>query len=402
MFPGAALAAPGPRIRIPRPMDPIDLDQNATTPLDPAVLEAMRPHWLAGGNPESRHAAGRAAGRAWDAAREQVAALLGAEARSVVFTAGGTEANNLALFGLAGDGHGPGHGVTSPIEHPAVAGPIARLEARGLAVDRAGVSAEGVADAAAMASLLRPGATRFAALMLASNETGAIQPVAELAALAAERGVPVHTDAAQAVGRIAVDFRALGVATLAASAHKFHGPVGVGLLLVRPGVTLAPLLVGGGQQGNLRPGTPPVALAVGLAAALGRWQAESDARIARWRVLRNRLESGLVAALGADRVVRHGPADEARRLPQTLNLGFPGLDADALLIGLDQAGVAVSLGSACASGSTRPSPTLVAMGVPADHLRSAVRFSLGATTTAADIDAAVARLAAIAGRLAPR
>lgn len=385
------------------PPEPIDLDQNATTPLDPAVLEAMRPHWLGGGNPESRHAAGRAARRAWDQAREQVAAILNAEPRSVVFTSGGTEANNLALFGLAGDGNGgQGQIVTSPIEHPAVSGPIERLEARGFQVEHGSVSAQGIADAAAMAARVQPRSTRFATLMLASNETGALQPLAELAALAAVHGVPVHTDASQAVGRIAVDFRGLGVATLAASAHKFHGPVGIGLLLVRPGVALAPLHFGGGQQGGLRPGTPPVALAVGLATALERWRAEAEARQARWTRLRDRLEAGLQAALGADRVVRHGPVDAAQRLPQTLNLGFPGLDADALLIQLDLAGVAVSLGSACASGSTRPSPTLLAMGVPPDRLRAAIRFSLGAFTTEAQIEAAIARIVAVVRRIAPR
>lgn len=385
------------------PPEPIDLDQNATTPLDPAVLEAMRPHLLAGGNPESRHGAGRAARRALDRAREQVAAILNAEPRSVVFTSGGTEANNLALFGLAGPTAGePGHLVTSPIEHPAVSGPVERLEARGFRVDRAQVNAEGIAGAAAMARWIEPGVTRFATLMLASNETGALQPVAELARLAAEHAVPVHTDASQAVGRIAVDFRSLGVATLAASAHKFHGPVGIGLLLVRSGVTLAPLFVGGGQQGGLRPGTPPVALAVGLAAALEQWRTEADARQARWTRLRDRLEAGLQGALGADRVVRHGPRDPALRLPQTLNLGFPGLDADALLIQLDLAGVAVSLGSACASGSTRPSPTLVAMAVPPDRLRAAIRFSLGAFSTEAQIEAAIERIVAVVGRIAPR
>src|SRR4051812_44138276 len=208
-------------------MTPIYLDNNATTALDPEVLEAMRPYWLGAGNPESRHAAGRGARRAWERAKESVARILGADPGEVVFTSGGTESNNLALFGLAGGdgGHGTGHLVSSPIEHPAVAEPIARLEDGGYAVDRPAVDGTGGADADRRAAPIRP-ETRLATLLLAHNETGALQPVGRLAGLAAGHGVPVHTDAVQAVGRIPVDFHALGVATLAASAHKFHGPVG--------------------------------------------------------------------------------------------------------------------------------------------------------------------------------
>jgi cysteine desulfurase len=376
----------------------IYLDNNATTALDPEVFEAMRPYFLTAGNAESRHAAGRAARRAWEGAKETVARILGAEPSEVIFTSGGTEANNLAVFGLAGAEGAPGHVVTSPIEHPAVAEPIARLEASGFAVDRPDVGTDGVAAAEAIAARLRDD-TRFAALMLANNETGAVQPVAELAALARARNVPVHTDAVQAVGRIPVNFHALGVTTLAASAHKFHGPMGVGLLLVRSGVRLGSRLFGGGQQQGRRPGTVAVPLAVGLAAALGKWHAEAEARASRWSRLTDRLESGLAAALGSDRVVRNGPRDPALRLPQTLNVGFPGLDGDALLMQLDLAGVCASLGSACASGSTRPSPTLVAMRVPDDRLRSSLRLSLGADTTEAEVDEAVARIAGVVGRL---
>ncbi len=255
----------------------IDLDQNATTPLDPEVLEAMRPHWLAGGNAESRHAGGRSARRAWERARESVARILGADPGEVVFTSGGTEANNLAILGLSGAEGPPGHLVSSPIEHPAVAEPIARLEAAGFAVDRPAVDARGLADAERMADALGAG-TRLATLMLANNETGAIQPVARLAERARARGIPVHTDAVQAVGRIPVDFHGLGVATLAAGAHKFHGPVGVGLLLVRAGVELGARLFGGGHQQGRRPGTVAVPLAVGLATALERWHAQAEAR----------------------------------------------------------------------------------------------------------------------------
>ena len=383
-------------------MPTIYLDHNATTPLDPEVLEAMRPYWLAAGNPESRHGAGRGARRALEQSRESIARILGASPDEVVFTSGGTEANNLAVFGLASardPGAGPPHLVSSPIEHPAVAEVVARLEAGGFAVDRPEVDAEGRADALAMASAIRP-ETRLATLMLASNETGAIQPVGDLSRMAGDRGVPVHTDAVQAVGRIAVDFHALGAATMAASAHKFHGPAGIGLLLVRKGIKIPSRLFGGGQQGGCRPGTPPVALAVGLASALERWHDEAEARIVRWERLRDRLESGLREALGPGRVVRNGPIDPADRLPQTVNLGFPGLDGDALLMQLDLAGVAASLGSACASGASEPSQTVLAMNVPADRLRSSVRFSLGASTTEAEVVEAIRRVAAVVERIA--
>lgn len=376
----------------------IYLDNNATTALDPEVLDAMRPYLLSAGNAESRHSAGRAARRGWEGAKETVARVLGAKPSEVVFTSGGTEANNLAVFGLAGAEHEPGHVVSSPIEHPAVAEPVARLEASGFAVDRPEVGPDGVIDAHEVAGRLRD-ETRFATLMLANNETGALQPVAALARLAAARGVPVHTDAVQAVGRVPVNFHALGVATLAASAHKFHGPPGVGLLLVRTGLRLGSRLFGGGQQQGRRAGTIAVPLAVGLAAALAKSHAEATARAGRWTRLADHLETALVLALGADRVVRNGPGDPSLRLPQTVNLGFPGLDGNALLMQLDLAGVCVSLGSACASGSTRPSPTLVAMRVPDDRLRSSVRFSFGATTTEREIDETIEKVSGTIQRL---
>ena len=380
--------------------EPIYLDHNATASLDPEVLDAMRPFFLTGGNAESRHAFGRAARRAWELAKDAVARVLGADPAEVIFTSGGTEANNLAVFGLAGAESSPGHLVSSPIEHPAITEPVARLEAAGFVVDQAPIDHRGLADAQSMGVLLRA-ETRFATLMLANNETGAVQPVREVAAIAAERNIPVHTDAVQAVGRIPVHFHELGVTTLAASAHKFHGPVGVGVLLVKSGIRLGSRLFGGGQQQGRRPGTAAVPLAVGLAAALEKWHREAEIRAARWSRLRDRLEAGLIAALGPERVIRNGPTEDKARLPQTLNLGFPGVDGDTLLMQLDLAGIAVSLGSACASGSTRPSPTLVAMRVPDDRLRSSVRFSLGATTTESEIEEAIGRVIHVAQTLTP-
>lgn len=377
-------------------MSAIDLDQNASSPLDPEVLEAMRPYWLAGGNPESRHAAGRAARRGLEQARSVVAQVLRAEPSEVVFTSGGTEANNLALFGLV-RGAGTGHIVTSAIEHPAVAAPLERLESEGWSVTRAPVDRAGRVDIQVMAGALRS-ETRLATLMLANNEVGALQPVAELARLAAEHGALVHTDAVQAIGRVPVDFHALGATTLAASAHKFHGPGGVGALLVRQGARLAPLWVGGGQEGGRRPGTVPVALCVGMARALELWERSQHERHERWEGLRGRLANGLVAALAPGAVVVHGPERPGDRLPQTLNIGFRGVDGDSLLMQLDLAGVRASIGAACASGATRPSRTLEAMGVAKDCLRSSVRFSFGATTTAADIDAALRAIVAAVRR----
>jgi cysteine desulfurase len=369
----------------------IYLDHNATTPLDPEVLYAMSPYFLTAGNAESRHAFGRFARRAWDDAKETVASILGADPAEVIFTSGGTEANNLAVFGLAGAELSPGYVISSTIEHPAIAEPVARLEAAGFAVHRMAVDKHGVVNATEMATAFHSD-TRFATLMLANNETGAIQPVRELAAQAAAQGIPVHTDAVQAVGRIPIHFHDLRVTTLAASAHKFHGPVGIGLLLVKNGVRLGSRLFGGGQQQGRRPGTIAVPLAVGLATALKKWHDQFNERTARWIALRDKLESGLMRGLGTWRVVRNGPVKASERLPQTLNVGFVGLDGDTLLMQLDLVGIAASLGSACASGSTRPSPTLVAMGVPDDYLRSSVRFSFGASTTTVEIDEVIQRI----------
>lgn len=385
-------------------MAPIYLDHNATTPLLPEAWEAMR-QVLTGafGNPSSAHHAGRQARQHLEDARERVAGLLGAHPDEVIFTSGATEANNLAIFGLAAE---PGHLLAAPIEHPCVVEPLKQLAGRGIELEWLPVTRRGHVETATVLDRVRED-TRLVCLMLANHETGAIQPVWHVAKTL-PKSVPLHCDAAQAIGKVPVNFRGLGVTTLSASAHKFRGPKGVGLLLLRRGVKLRPLFHGGHQQRGHRPGTEPVALAVGLAVALQYAVRDLDANRAKLEGLRQRLLDQLCARLGSSgflpsplggegdqaALVLNGPAPgEPDGLPTTLNLSFPGCRADVLLVRLDLAGVACSTGSACSSGSLLPSPVLQAMGVPDDVLRSAIRFSLGPTLTEADIDDAADRIA---------
>jgi len=372
----------------------IYLDNNATSPLLPAVFEAMRPYLTdTYANPASAHGPGRRARQALEDARDRVAACLGAHPDEVVFTGSGTEANNLAIFGLMG--RSPGHIIASPIEHPSVAEPVRHLEQIGSGVDYLPVDHRGIVRPEAVSRLLRP-ETRLLALMLANNETGALQPVVPCRQLLEQRpSTAFHCDAVQAVGRVPVHFGQLGVTTLSLSAHKFHGPKGIGALLLRRGATLQPLLLGGHQQRGLRPGTQPVALAVGLATALELAVQEHDARRDRVLALRRRLLTTLEHQVPP--VVLNGPPDGG--VPHTLNLSFPGCQADALLMTLDLAGVACSTGSACSSGSLLPSPVLRAMELPPQLLRSAMRFSLSALLTAQEIDEAARRIAAAVRQL---
>jgi cysteine desulfurase len=383
------------------------LDHAATTPVLPEVWEAMRPYAVEHfGNPASAHAAGRKARQALEDARERVAALLGASPDEVIFTSGATEANNLALFGLAGSP--PGHILTSPIEHPCVTGPLNQLAARGFAVEYLPVDSYGTVPIEAFRERVRPD-TRLAVVMLVNHETGAVQPVAELAA-AGGSGLAFHTDAAQAAGKVAVaafvgvpalagagakdrlkaelQRGALGVTSLSVSAHKFGGPKGVGALLVRKGVKLAPQLFGGHQQQGRRPGTESVPLAVGMATALEVSVSRVDEALEEMRPKRRSFVEALERTCAP--VVVNGPADGS---PYILNVSFPGCRADLLLMKLDLAGVACSTGSACSSGSLLPSPVLKAMGVPDDVLRSAMRFSFGPQTTDAELDEAGRRIA---------
>jgi cysteine desulfurase len=373
-------------------MKPIYLDNNATTPLLPAVWDAMRPFLTdLYGNPASAHWAGRCARTALEDARERIAALLDAYPDEVIFTSGATEANNLAIFGLAGES--PAQVITSPVEHPSVAEPIQQLEKRGFQVAQLPVNGVGIVDFESLPEWLQP-QTRLVSVMLANNETGAVQPIAEIAGRL-DGGASFHCDGAQAVGRLPVDFHRLGVTALTLSAHKFHGPKGVGALLLRRHTKCAPQLWGGHQQEGRRPGTEAVALAVGLATALDLAEEERVARSTRILRLRSRFLSHVREL--APPVVLNGP--EEGGVPHTINLSFPGCQADSLLMNLDLAGIACSTGSACSSGSLLPSPVLKAMGVPQDVLSSAMRFSLNPFQIEEEIDEAAERIGNVVARL---
>ncbi|OWK45392.1 cysteine desulfurase family protein [Fimbriiglobus ruber] len=368
------------------------LDHNATTPLLPEAWEAMRPVAEAAvGNPSSAHHAGRKARQFLEDARDRVAAALGAHPDEVFFTSGATEANNLALFGLTAGASPPAHVLAAPFEHPCVIEPLKQLAARHFDVDWLPVTPRGQVETAAVMARVRDD-TRLVCLMLVNHETGALQPVRHVAKKLPKQ-IPLHCDAAQAIGKIPVHFRDLSVTTLTASAHKFRGPTGVGLLLAKRGATIRPLMFGGHQQKGTRPGTEPVALAVGLAVALEHAVRNLDVTRAHLEALGRRFLAGLGAALGQAFGVNGPEFGSPDALPTTLNVSFPGCRSDVLLVSLDLAGVACSTGSACSSGSLLPSPVLQAMGVPDGVLRSAIRFSLGPTLTDGDIDEAVTRIA---------
>lgn len=366
----------------------IYLDHNATTPLLPEVAEAMAEcSRRSFGNPASQHAAGRRARQALEDAREGIAQLLGARldgspADQLIFTSGGTEANNLAMFGLAGSQ--PAHLIVSAIEHPSVIGPAEALAKRGWQVDRLGASRDGRVIVEQVSELLRP-ETRLVAVMLGNNETGVLQPVEAIARRCQTAGMPVFTDAVQVAGKLPLDFHQLGVAAMSIAAHKFHGPVGIGALVVRAGVAIEPQLFGGFQQAAVRPGTEAVALAVGMYSALAAWRREHDARLKRLESLRGQFERTLLAE--CPELIVNGAA--APRLPHTSNMMFPGVDGQAMVMALDLAGVCCSTGSACASGSSEPSPTLLAMGLDKAAARASLRFSFGVRTTADDVAEAV-------------
>jgi len=379
---------------------PVYLDHAATAPLRPSALAAVTEQLARGGNPSSLHRPGRAARTVVEQARDEVAAALGADPVEVVFTSGGTEADNLAVQGLYRHRHAADPRrrriLVSSVEHAAVAETVEWLAAHeGAEAVWLPVDADGrVAPETVRAELARdPGGVALLAVMWANNEVGAVQPVAELAALAAEFGVPLHCDAVQAFGSLPVDAHLPGLTTLAVSAHKLGGPVGAGALVAGRGVGLAPVQHGGGQERKVRSGTLDAAALAGFGVAAREAVAEREAEAVRLAALRDRLVEGVRRVVPG--AVLRGPEDREHagtRLPGNAHFTFPGCEGDSLLFLLDGAGIASSTGSACHAGVPRPSSVLLAMGLDETTARGAQRFSLGRTSTGADVDALLAAL----------
>ena len=360
---------------------PVYLDHNATTPLDPQVLEAMLPYLgTEFGNPSSVHRFGRAARAALDNAREQVAALVNAQVSQVIFTSGGTEANNIALLGCCA-ALPVGRIAISAIEHDSVRAPARALASRGWTVDTITVDAAGRVSAQGLAETLHPD-TRLVSVMQANNESGVVQELPALAEAVRATGAIMHSDAVQAAGKITLDYPASGVQLMSLSGHKIYGPKGVGALIVDKTLDMQALVYGGGQEKALRPGTENVAGIVGFGAAAQIARDELQSGAAKQAELRSHLEAQL---RGIDGLVIF--AADAARVPNTTQLSVPGIDGEALLLQLDRAGFAVSSGSACAAGSHAPSHVMVAMGVAPDLARGALRISLGRSTTREQLDA---------------
>jgi cysteine desulfurase len=363
----------------------IYLDYNSTTPVDRAVLDAMLPYFADNfGNASSIHSSGQRGRSAVDAARDSVAALIGAKTAEIVFTSGGTEADNLALFGsVAASNHSRKHIITTAIEHHAVLNAAQALEKQGIDVTYVPVVASGIVDPQDVRRALRP-ETILISVMHANNELGTIQPIEEIGRIAAEADVYFHCDAVQSAGKLPLDVNRLGVDLLSISAHKIYGPKGVGVLYVRAGTPLEPQFHGGHHERDRRPGTEnvPGIVGFGKAAELARVRLTTDS--AQIESLRDRLEKMLLNSLASVRV----NGDRSRRIPNTTNLVFTSAGGEALVIALDLQGVACSTGAACSSGAVEPSHVLLAIGLSPDEARSSLRFSLGRTTTAAEIDRA--------------
>ena len=360
----------------------IYLDHNATTPLDPEVRGAMETAAGVYGNPSSVHAEGQKARRLVEEARDEIARLIHARSGEIVLTSGGTEANALAILGsVAGrKGRVAGRIVVSGAEHPSVREAAARLAAGGFEVVTVDPEPSGALDPDRVFAAAGPG-TVLVSVMAANNEYGGLYPIARLGAELRRRGILFHTDAVQAAGRLTIDVEAWGVDLLSLAAHKFHGPKGAGALYVRKGVALSPHTPGGGQERRLRAGTEnTMAIAgFGVAARLAGNRVERDA--ARMSGLRDRLEKGILEGVEGTRAVGSG----SPRLPNTSTILFDGIPGEAMLIRLDLEGVAVSVGSACSSGTLSPSPAILALGLSAEEARSVVRFSLGRGTADAEI-----------------
>ena len=358
------------------------LDNAATTPVDPRVLEAMLPYLGARrGNPSSLHAPGAAARKAVEEVREAVAALIGASAGEIYFTGGGTEADNLAVLGLARAALPERrHAVVSCVEHAAVRESARRLKWEGFEVTWVGVDADGLVDPAEFANALRP-ETALAAVVWANNEVGTVEPIEMLAGICAERDVPLHADAVQAAGRLPLDVEEVPVSTLALSGHKLYGPQGVGALYVREGVSLEPVLYGGGQERGLRSGTENVAGIAGLGEAARLAREELDGRIRHEALLRDRIAAG---ATGIPDVRLNGHPSE--RLSNNVHVAVEGVVAEGLVLLLDALGYAIGSGSACASGGHKASPVLLAMGRSEREAFSSVRITVGKDNTAEEVE----------------
>jgi cysteine desulfurase len=369
------------------------LDSNATTPLLPEVFEAMRPYYLEEfGNASSIHHHGQHARAAVERARESVAKLLGCRAAEVVFTSGGTEADNLAVFGLV---RARDHVITSQIEHHAVLNACKRLEQRGFDVTYLCVDERGLVDPDEVQRALQPN-TKLISIMMANNETGVLQPVEEIGRIATGADVYFHTDAVQAAGKVPIDVKKIGCDLLSISGHKFHGPQGTGAMYVRRGTLIEPLFFGGNHERQRRAGTEnlPGIIGLGCAAEIAM-RGFGDGGVSRVAKLRDRLESTLLDQIDAAGVNSGG----APRVPNTSNIYFDHVEGEAMVIALDLKGLAVSTGAACSSGAIEPSHVLTAMGLPPERARASIRFSLGKQNTEEDVDFALSVIPATLTRL---
>lgn len=380
------------------PADVIYLDHAATTALDPAVFAAMQPYFLDyPGNPSSIHQIGRKALQAIDDARMTLCAVLGCSQREIIITGGGSESDNLAIKGVALAQHQRGKGqhiISTAIEHHAVLDALEYLQHFGFEVTLLPVDRAGHVSVADVQAAMRPD-TVLVSVMYANNETGVIQPIAEIGALCRERGIPCHTDAVQAVGLLPIQPAQLHVDLLTLAAHKFYGPKGVGLLYIRRGTPLLPQINGGGQERRRRAGTENTPAIVGMAVALERAEQQRDAYAQHCTALRNQLIHGVLEYIPDTWLNGHA----THRLPNNANLGFAGVDAESILLLLDQHGICASSGSACTSGSLDPSHVLLAMGLSPAEANASVRLTVGRATTAAQIERTLAVLADVVPRL---
>ena len=372
------------------------LDYNATTPVAPEVLAAMLPYFCVEyGNASSIHTFGQRARGAVEEARESVAALLGAHPAEIMFSSGGTESNNHAIFGIVGAASGSSkHVITSAVEHSAVLDPCRALEKQGVAVTFLPVDGEGLVNPEDVRRAIRS-ETVLITIMLANNELGTIEPIAEIGKIAAEAHVTLHTDAIQAAGKIPIDVAKLGVHLLSISAHKLYGPKGVGALYVRKGTHLEPLLYGGHSERDRRPGTEDVTSITGLGKAADLALTHMKAEGRRIAVLRDRLENGLLERIPHARV----NGSRAQRVPNTTNLTLPFVEGEAMVIALDLRGLSCSTGAACSSGAVEPSHVLLAIGLAPEDARASLRLSLGQQTTDEEIDFALETIPPVIERL---